>query len=626
MALLIGYVAYRFLKYQFATFTTELDQAVSQVDRLDNQPEAALAQAQFHLRAARRVLQPYRPLANLIIPQTERLPALQPIASWWTFVDEATMAGESLLTAAQIGIRAAGAGQLAGLLDQMPLLEPPLAAAQDHFLRAQTARSGLDPGWLPASLAYRAETALAQWDTLAPLWQQNLAQTLRLVQTLPPALGNSRPITYLIIIQSSDNLRATGGFLTSVGTMRLERGRITDLNIRDVTEAEFSAQWTPEEGFLSPRIVPPDPVRRYLGLGHWVMRDGNWWADFPTTARQVTQFWQLAGGQPVDGVIGVTDQAIADLLAVAGPLSLADGETLNVNNMKVMAAQYIHSSQPSPVNKQSAFFQEVAVSLAPQLEQLPSERWSFLIQQFQTMARRHDLLLTSFDPNLAVAFHELGLDGALQGQTDDYIYLVEDNLADSKLNSFVTQGLHYEVQLNPDGAAVSARLTIQKKNGYVPGTKLAGFPLEGYYTGGRWDAQTQQWDKWEGYYGGYLRLFPSPESRLIDAAGFDDPVETKPEHNRPVFGGYVGMWAGAQRDIQFEWTPGGRPQEMGRYRLLVQRQPGALEHPLTVQVHLPEGYPAVEIVPSPVSVTDRTVIWHTTLDRDRTLTLRLTPR
>jgi len=82
MALLIGYVAYRFLKYQFATFTTELDQAVSQVDRLDNQPEAALAQAQFHLRAARRVLQPYRPLANLIIPQTERLPALQPIASW----------------------------------------------------------------------------------------------------------------------------------------------------------------------------------------------------------------------------------------------------------------------------------------------------------------------------------------------------------------------------------------------------------------------------------------------------------------------------------------------------------------------------------------------------------------
>lgn len=131
------------LKYQFATFTTELDQAVSQVDRLESQPEAALAQAQFHLRAARRVLQPYRPLANLIIPQAERLPALQPIASWWTFVDEATMAGESLLTAAQIGIRVAGAGQLAGLLDQMPLLEPPLAAAQDHFLRAQTARSGL---------------------------------------------------------------------------------------------------------------------------------------------------------------------------------------------------------------------------------------------------------------------------------------------------------------------------------------------------------------------------------------------------------------------------------------------------------------------------------------------------
>lgn len=291
--------------------------------------------------------------------------------------------------------------------------------------------------------------------------------------------------------------------------------------------------------------------------------------------------------------------------------------------LRVVAASNIHSGQPSPVNKQSAFFQEVAASLAPRLEQLPFERWPFLIQQFQTMARRHDLLITSFDPTLAVAFHELGIDGALQGQTDDYVYLVEDNLADSKLNSFVTQQLHYEVQLNPDGAAISARLLIQKKNGYVPGTQLAGFPLEGYYTGGRWDAQTQQWDKWEGYYGGYLRLFPPPDSHLINATGFDDPVDTNPEHNRSVFGGYVGMWAGTQRDVQFEWTPGGRPQEPGRYRLLVQRQPGTLDQALTVQVNLPAGYRAVAVNPALSSVTEQAVVWQTVLDRDRIFELRL---
>ena len=47
-----------------------------------------------------------------------------------------------------------------------------------------------------------------------------------------------------------------------------------------------------------------------MGLGHWVLRDGNWWADFPTTARQIVQFWQLAEETPVDGVIAITDQAM----------------------------------------------------------------------------------------------------------------------------------------------------------------------------------------------------------------------------------------------------------------------------------------------------------------------------
>ncbi|MCB0190482.1 MAG: DUF4012 domain-containing protein [Anaerolineae bacterium] len=614
------------LRNKITVFTTELERTASYLDQAGADPLTALPQAQFHLQNARSAIQPYRPIVMVVASQADWLPGGGQISSWWTFANEATLAGEEALIAANLAMRATKQGQLPSLLTAMPQLEPHLAAAHDHFLQAQAARSGLDTNWLPSSLAERADPALTQWDRVATLWPQTFDQAGLLARTLPAALGSPRPLTYLLIIQSSDNLRATGGFLTSVGTLRLEDGRLTQLDVRDVVESEFGTEWSAEEGFLSERVVPPDPVRRYLGLGHWVMRDGNWWADFPATAQQVTEFWKLAGGDPVDGVIGLTDQAIVDLLAVAGPIKLQTGEMLNSENMRTITAQHIHGQQPAKGNKQTAFFEEVAAKLVPQLEQLPPEQWPVLFQQVQKMTRRHDLLMASFDPTLALAFHELGVDGALKGQTDDYVYLVEDNLADSKLNTFVPQTLRYEVQLNADASVQSATLFIQKENAYVPGTQVAGFPLEGYYTGGRWDAQTQQWDKWEGYYGGYLRLFPSPDSQLIDATGFDDPVDTKPQHNRPVFGGYVGMWPDTQREIQFEWTPGGQPQEPGRYRLLMQRQPGALEHALTVQVHLPEGVTAVEITPSPVSVTEQTVMWHSTLDRDRTFALQLTPR
>jgi hypothetical protein len=188
------------------------------------------------------------------------------------------------------------------------------------------------------------------------------------------------------------------------------------------------------------------------------------------------------------------------------------------------------------------------------------------------------------------------------------------------------QGLKYEVQLEADGRPGLASLTIDKANAYVPGTELVGFPQEGYNTGGRWDAQTQRWDKWEGYYGGYLRLFPPPGSQLLEATGFDDQVEALVESERIVFGSYVGMWAGSQRQLQFRWIPGGQPSIPGQYRLFVQRQPGTLVYPLTVQVYLPQGYQATAITSQPITVTKETVIWQVPLEQDQTFSLRLNQR
>jgi hypothetical protein len=337
----------------------------------------------------------------------------------------------------------------------------------------------------------------------------------------------------------------------------------------------------------------------------------------------VFQFWQLIEEPAVDGVIGITDQGIVSLLEAMGPISLVDGQSLKADNMKMVAAQRIFGNSATRINDQSAFFQEVALALAANIEKMTLADWLPLAQHLQTAALRHDIMIASFDPTLATAFNELGLDGAIRGQQDDYFYLVEDNLADSKLNSFVKQGLKYEVYLEADGRASLASLTIDKANTYTPGAELIGFPQEGYNTGGRWDAQTQQWDKWEGYYGGYLRLFPPPGSQFLEATGFDDLVNVATETERAVYGSYVGLWAGTQRQLQFRWIPGDQPTIPGQYRLLVQRQPGTLTYPLTVQVYLPKDCQATAITPPPITVTPQMVVWQVLLDQDQAFSLRV---
>ena len=608
------------------TFAGELSQAMTALEQADERPTQAVLQAQQHLFTARETLDRFRPLGQLITSQANGLidvPGIRQLSAWWIFADEATLAGQEFLQTTWLSTASLEQSQVAGLLSATPELQLHLQAAESHLRQAQAVRPLLDTTWLPNDLAAQAETSLARWDALVPLWTETLPQANRLMGLLPAALGGQRPMTYLVIIQSSDNLRATGGFLTGVGTIRLEQGRITEVRIRDVTEAEFGVEWSPRKGYQTPRIAPPDPLQRYMGLGHWVLRDGNWWADFPTTAQQIVQFWQLVEETPVDGVMAITDQGIVTLLEAMGPISLSDGQTLDTGNMKMIAAQRIFGDAVPGVNEQSAFFQEVALNLAANIERIPPENWLPLVQHLQTATQRHDIMIASFDPTLATAFNELGLDGSIRGQQDDYFYLVEDNLADSKLNAFVKQGLKYEVQLEADGRPGLVSLTIDKTNAYVPGTELVGFPQEGYNTGGRWDAQTQRWDKWEGYYGGYLRLFPPPGSQLLEATGFDDQVEVGVESERIVFGSYVGMWAGSQRQLQFRWIPGGQPGMAGQYRLFVQRQPGALAYPLTVQVYLPQGRQATAITPQPTTVTEQTVIWQVPLDQDRVFSLQL---
>ena len=624
--LLLAYFVLHQARIHGQTFARELNQAVAALEQADEHPMEAILRAQQHLLLARETLDRFRPLGQLVTGQANSLidvPGIRQLSAWWIFADEATLAGQELLNATWLSTASLEQGQVAGLLSTTPELQLHLQAAENHLRQAQAVRPRLDTSWLPNDLAAQAETSLTRWDRLAPLWTETLPQASRLIGVLPAALGSQRPVTYLVIIQSSDNLRATGGFLTGVGTIRLEQGRITEVMIRDVTEAEFGVAWSSQEGYTTPRLIPPDPLRRYMGLGHWLLRDGNWWADFPTTARQIVQFWQLVEETPVDGVIAVTDQGIVTLLEAMGPITLADGQALNANNMKMLTAQRIFGNAAPGINEQSAFFQEVSLKLAASLERMPPENWLSLVRRLQTAAQRHDMMMASFDPALATAFNELGLDGAIRGQQDDYFYLVEDNLADSKLNSFVTQGLKYEVQLEADGRPGLASLTIDKINAYVPGAALVGFPQEGYNTGGRWDAQTQRWDRWEGYYGGYLRLFPPPGSQFLEATGFDDQVDVGMESDRIVFGSYVGLWAGARRQLQFRWIPGGRPGIAGQYRLFVQRQPGTLVYPLTIQVYLPQGYQATAITPQPITVTAQTVIWQALLDQDRTFSLRL---
>ncbi|MCB0107011.1 MAG: DUF4012 domain-containing protein, partial [Caldilineaceae bacterium] len=54
-----------------------------------------------------------------------------------------------------------------------------------------------------------------------------------LLPQLPELTGVHGPRTYLLVVQNSDELRATGGFISALGVITLEQGRLANLEFVD---------------------------------------------------------------------------------------------------------------------------------------------------------------------------------------------------------------------------------------------------------------------------------------------------------------------------------------------------------------------------------------------------------
>src|SRR5581483_3589014 len=433
-----GALGSRWTGEQTARFQQEVSLATAAARDVGRDPAGALRRTEQHLGAARRALDALRPLVTPATALTRPLasvpavgpPAREAVAAW-ELADAATSLGLELAAAARLGLASVDGG-VAGprLVAAAPALHAHLAASRASFDRAQSARAALDR---PSGPFADLEPYLAQWDSASPLLDEALRKAVVTSQVLPALLGGDRPKRYLVLVQTQDELRATGGVITSIGSFEVANGQIGNVAFAKVTAAEVE----PRPG--DPYVQPPYPLMHYMGVGAWLLRDANWWADFPSSARQAAQFWEATQRQPLDGVIALDETVLEAMLKAVGPIQLADGQVVTADNaLDVAFTRIFGVADPARWrDAQSAVSQDLATALWAALERLPAERWLDLMARLYTAARQHDLLVASFEPQVAEALAALGLDGAVDVGRDDYLYLVERNLSYAKLSPFL---------------------------------------------------------------------------------------------------------------------------------------------------------------------------------------------
>lgn len=438
-----------------------------------------------------------------------------------------------------------------------------------------------------------------------------LAATLQAAEAGPRLLGGAGPRSYLILAQNTDELRATGGFISSVALVRLEHGRVTQLTFEDSYAVDDLSK---------PHPAPPEPLTRYMDAGLLVLRDANWWPDFSTSARAVAGLYESDQGVRVDGVVAVDEQALRLLLQALGPVRVESaGETVTASNVIALMRSYWASPEGAGQTgdwwlHRKDFLGGLVQALVTRLEGgLDSDGLARLAGSLRQALDEGHALVYIADPAVAMLLADSAWAGAVVTSQGDYLMVVDSNVGFNKVNPHIQQAVDYTVTLDASGrgraeAIVGYRHTGQ--NPEIPCVQEA-----------RYDATYE--GMMERCYWDYCRLYAPPGSSLLEEQSGEVSV-APPEGDKEVFAGLLVLAPGQQRSLTFRYFPGataGMKDGTRSYTLTVQKQAGAPPSDLRVRVVLPAGATLTAATPDPTLVTGGTVEYRLSLSRTRTFTI-----
>lgn len=300
---------------------------------------------------------------------------------------------------------------------------------------------------LPPS--YRDNFVLAKMQ-LASIGQSltSFGEVFQIIKNI--ALGDKK---ILILFENNNELRPTGGFMGTFGAAKLRDGKILQLNISSIYDLD---------GQLKEKITPPYPILNVNPT--WYLRDSNWFADFPQSARKISLFYEKEGGETPDLIFAMTPSLIVDSLKITGPIAMPRyGITLDENNFIELIQAVSTQSDNSPTNNPKQVLADFVPIFLQKLQDLPKDDWQSFLMALQNNLQEKHILAYARDAKLQQQFDEFNWAGSIKPSDRDYLSIVSANLNGTKTDLSIeqTQNLTTTIDLNGD---IIDELVITRSN------------------------------------------------------------------------------------------------------------------------------------------------------------------
>ncbi len=223
----------------------------------------------------------------------------------------ASVGNESLVALEDTGIRFDPDNTEETWLDVLQRRDSEIDIALDLMQDALIKREQIDESELPG----RVYGNLAKIDELIEEveHQLELAEQRAVAYESFGGEGNRR---YLVLFQNPAELRPTGGFVGTIAEVELLNGQIFWYEFQDVYHLSQAYRQSDHE------VEPPAGIAQFVRTDKLQFQDANWWAHFPTSASLMLEMSEAAGVEPFDGVAAIQPEAIQDMLASTGSITV----------------------------------------------------------------------------------------------------------------------------------------------------------------------------------------------------------------------------------------------------------------------------------------------------------------
>ncbi len=295
-------------------------------------------------------------------------------------------------------------------------------------------------------------------------WISKALPDSRLLAFTPLMSGSQR---FLVLLQNSTELRATGGFIGNLATIQLRDGVLGHYQSFD----SYAVDARNNDPASASYPVAPAPIKQYLNQNRLYLRDSNWFPDFRDSAQLILALYPIGSSdrEPFSGVIAVNPSVVAEALGLLGPI-VVDGVEFTKDNL-VEALEYeVEINAPIYKGKSASERKEIVNSLfremITRIISLPTKQQLQYVKIAEQKLNEKEIQLYFTDNQLQDAAERLQFAGSFGSCPSDCLAIIDSNLRALKTDSAIQRSVAY---------------SVVEYNGSVKGRLNLTYTNSGYY-------------------------------------------------------------------------------------------------------------------------------------------------